>query len=443
MTDDLDPRWRDALRRHGEAARPTPEAWAQVVGKATDDGVSLADPTSASDRSDAVHRRRVRLGAAAAVVLALVGGGLAIGRRGDDGSGPQRISAGTTTTTTGPATKGPRSADLERCFPTLAAPTAADDQAGSTTTEPDPGPLGSSPWNQIGPVLAVSKAGDLFVVGQYGVVRWSIGEPGQVGGRGYLWAQWEPDGSILASRRVDGTDIRLERFTAPGHAKAVVTLHGHVVRTAPEGFCPLTGYLATFAVGPHGTVVVRQTAGPIPHGCPYMPRPSAGSTTTPADRWRCESPQDESFEVRHGDLTEEGDGTGESGGGTFTAQLAGSAVTSDTFLIRRGNSFEEGHLAQRSACCSGATGTVAALSPDGGSVASSPDGHRLQRNAFRTLIKYIPIRWAAKDRIDALAWAGPFLVVAHGPTLSAVTGGSAHPITVAELPPIRMLDASR
>ncbi|HMJ78973.1 MAG TPA: hypothetical protein VK507_23510 [Iamia sp.] len=98
MTDPLDPRWRDALRRHADA-EPTPEAWAVITDRAADDDVG-SDPAATPP-----GRRRWVLATAAAIVVLVGLAALAV----TTGSGDEPVDAGpaadedeTTTTTVGP-----------------------------------------------------------------------------------------------------------------------------------------------------------------------------------------------------------------------------------------------------------------------------------------------------------------------------------------------------
>ena len=361
--------------------------------------------------------RRTRWLAAAAAILVVGGSAVAVAQRTRGGDDPTAAAA-------------PARTDLDRCFDELAPST------GAPPAQLADGPIRNWPAGARR-ALALTTAGDLYVIDRSGAHAWTSDETGEVGGRGYLWAQWRTDGSILASRRVDGTDVRLERLTGPGRATEVTTLHGKVHAGAPKGYCPLDGYLATFAVTPSHTTLIHHVGGPIDHSCPA---PDPGSST---NRWRCASPQAEGFELRTGDLTRKGKEGNEGVGGSATVAIVGSAAQSTNFLLRADRATElEVTSATPGPCCGAVMGWPAVLSPNGVGAVASRDGHRLTYTAGMDDEAGTTLAWRSPDRIDALARSGPDLLVAHGGSITVVRlpdGRGTNLTSLTGLPALRVL----
>lgn len=109
---ELDPRWRDAVRRHAETTPPTPDAWAAITERASEAADAIDDDPRAGGGTGA----RRWLGAVAAAVLVAAGVATAVVVTRDDD--PGRVRAGpppTTTATTGTEpdpTDGPAATEL-------------------------------------------------------------------------------------------------------------------------------------------------------------------------------------------------------------------------------------------------------------------------------------------------------------------------------------------
>jgi hypothetical protein len=297
---------------------------------------------------------------------------------------------------------------VRRCFPVLAEPSSAD------MSEQVDAP------HDLADLLVLTDSGDVYVVRGGEMHRWTAAHT-------YLWAQWDRDGTILGSRLATGDDaVVIDRLLAPGEARGgVATLPYTVKPGAPKGSCPIDGYLATFAVGPSGVVVLRHTPGPLPHSCPAMPPPGPGETTDP---WRCQSPEATSLERRTGDLSRTGQDLGSVYGGLRSVVNASTRSDSVAYLDAGTVTIER---PGNGGCCFGGVRTTAAApSPDGAKAAYAAGA---EVRVAPTVVSHgggERTLWWAPGPVDALAWSGTEVAVASGGRLFLV---SAVDRTVVEL----------
>jgi hypothetical protein len=283
--------------------------------------------------------------------------------------------------------------------------------------------------------------GDLWVIDRGTARAWSTGRYVGDAASGYVWARFAADGTIYASRLVDGPRVDLEHLDRPEHLAATIALPFTVNPRAPAGYCPIDGYLATFAIGPEGLVLVRHQAGPIAHSCP---RPPPSNTTTSFDPWRCQSPEAITFELRSNPFTAKGNELGDQFGGY--GKVVSDSVSSTAFAVFDGHTLTVVTPDGTPECCGGGQhGTAFALSPDGTRLAFSPDGRHVNlANLERAENPGNPL-WTAPDRVDGLAWTGAWIVVSHGGSLTLVStvDGTTHDLTGFEPGPVLSLDWSR
>jgi hypothetical protein len=314
------------------------------------------------------------------------------------------------------------------------------------TCFPDPFPAHEGPtsprevdiasWPQDAPALSVLAGnGELWVVDDGMATAWTTNSSEGTGAPGYLWARWEPGGTILASRLVDAPEIRLERLSGPEQATVAADLPFTVSDHAPAGYCPIDGYLATFAVGPSGVTLVRHHAGPLPHGCPAG---AVGDTST-TDQWRCASPEGTSFEPRPGDLTANDADTGMFIGSA--ARLVADATQAPAYAILQGDDIEVVRPGSQPDCCYGGQhGSAFSLAPHGDRLAYTPDGQKLMIAGLDPGGSE-QVVWESPDRISATAFDDRWLAVAHGNHVSLITpDGTETLLPVFAATPITTLD---
>ena len=127
-------------------------------------------------------------------------------------------------------------------------------------------------------------------------------------------ARFANDGTIYASRVTTRPEaVVIDHLVAPDRViPAAVRLPFTVKATAPHGYCPIDGYLATFAINTAGLVLEHHLAGPWDHSCPD----TATKTTEANGLGPCTSPEAVSPEVRTDGFATEprGIGAGTSGG---------------------------------------------------------------------------------------------------------------------------------
>jgi hypothetical protein len=368
------------------------------------------------------HRnvRAAQVGAAIVTVIALVAG-VAMWTSSDTTSSGLHV-------VTGPNDTLPIDPALARCFPTLAP--RLGDKAGAIVD----GSTMSWP-STTADLLVLTDRGELSVIHAGEVANW---------GAGYLWARWGQDGSIYASR-LEGSAVVIDRLTGPGQATAVVQLPFTMKAGAPAGYCAMDGYQADFSIGPGGMLLLPHQAGPVQHSCPALP-PTVGSADTTENQWRCASPESVGWEVRKGDYTSRGT---DLGGGDATQPIQVLADSTNSGVV----ALAGGHFTLNAAtgfCCGslGASATAYALSPDGTSVVSSPDGRKVRVDEAPSggpsdLLPGSQL-WISPDDITDMAWSGDWLAVVHGHTLTLVsTTASGQVIDVATVTgPVRDLDWS-
>ncbi len=156
--------------------------------------------------------------------------------------------------------------------------------------------------------------------------------------------------------------MEIDHLTAPGVTQIATTLPYTIKADAPDGFCPINGYLASFGISAQGFVLLKHTAGPVPHSCPAQPVPVA------TDPWRCQSPYMVFAEIRT-DLGHAGVGEGSEGGGVKPAI---TTLVSQTDTNTIGTAAGDDVLIEtldpdprRGVCCAGGPGIAFALTPQG------------------------------------------------------------------------------
>lgn len=358
------------------------------------------------------RRRRWWVGssAATALVAAATAALVAAPDRGGDRRTQVVVAAGTTTSTTAAASGGID--DVDRCFPDAplhAAPQEARRVAGWAAESPH--------------VAGVGTDGTVWVVDGATATPWTTGAGDGPGAPGYVWARWDRDGTILASRVLDRKTVRIDRLRASGVAETVVALSFTVSNEAPAGFCPIDGYLATFAVGPDSAVLLRHRPGPWQHSCP-----AARTSGLSDDPWRCASPEMVELEmVPQEELVTPGQAP--FGGVRHGGALAVIADSSESaaLAVRGGpdgqvSVYRPGSMPP--CCLGGQEAKVVALSPDGTRWAYSPDGSTVFLGALSEGQSAGSPVWTSEDEITGLAWSGEWLVAAHGTGLTRVSTSS-------------------
>jgi len=245
----------------------------------------------------------------------------------------------------------------------------------------------------------------------------------------YLWARASVDGqSAYASRLADGAVVIDQLSVAPRRVVTSIRLPFAVSPSAPAGYCPIDGYLATFSIGAAGMVLLTHRAGPIGHSCPAL---LPGMTTTSVDPWRCQSPEGSGFELRSGDYERQGQSLGMFIGAKVA--IAADNPSNSTIAITQGlggtTVFHVGGPPPE-CCFGGYTGVAFAVSPDGQHLALSPEGRSVHLTALQAAHIGPPL-WSSPDNINALAWAGAWVVVAHGDHLTYLSTEGSPAITVA------------
>jgi hypothetical protein len=194
------------------------------------------------------------------------------------------IAAASGASATPAAPAGPAARLRKLCFPGGQAPSATRTASVSTRSLPA----------AVGPVLAVTTSGQVWVLKAGQATRWTTASSSPASR--YLWARWMPDGTILASRaRVGATGgvVELDRFSGPQKRSLAASLPYSVRADAPDGYCPIEGHLATFAAVPAGVVLLRHLAGPLQHSCPVA---------SAAGRWYCEKAEGYTLDLRTASL---------------------------------------------------------------------------------------------------------------------------------------------
>ncbi len=358
-----------------------------------------AERAAVRDRA-ARLRRRVYTGRGAiafVVALAVALAGVAVAARND---GREAIVTSPPAPTTTPSTPAPPHLDpaLSKCFPSV-----------QTVAGPAPtGAISGVPAN-LPRLLILSRDGTIRVLDGARLTTWSSSRP-------YVWARFANDGTIYASRVTARPNaVVIDHLLAPDRvAVAAVRLPFTVKTGAPRGYCPIDGYLATFAINTAGLVLERHLPGPWDHSCP------APGTTDANGLGPCTSPEAVSPEVRAGGFATEPQGidAGETGGMENIVSDArngaafASVGTDGVFVVRPG--------ATPSCCFGGWKGIGFALSDDGSQIAWSSDGHGIAVLAFHDQNHPHGLAWRAADRITAMTWAGDTLAVVHGGHLTFV-----------------------
>src|SRR5438067_6581830 len=276
-------------------------------------------------------------------------------------------------------------AAAEGCFPHLA--------PGGVTSPPTHAISG---WPSGSPSLMVlTTSGELWVIRDGTATNWHEG--------GLLWARWAQDGTLYATTG-RGSAVELLHLARPGEATTVERLPFTVKADAPEGSCPINGYLAGFALGPEGLVLIRHSAGPREHSCPAVP----GSSPAASDPWRCRSKDSISFEVRTGDFRSTGRDPGMEWGGTplpTRTPLVSDGANTTTIALKVDESLTVTRIGGAPPCCSGGqSGTAFALSSDGSRLAYSPDGHVISvATLYQAQDGSTPLATSA-DAVTSLAW---------------------------------------
>lgn len=363
-------------------------------------------------KADAIRRRIRRRWVGSSVAAAVVAVASALVAVAPEGGGERRGVVVAAARTTTPTAAGPGGVDdVDRCFP--------DAPVDAAPREPRK----VSGWPPGSPQVAgVGADGTVWVVDGGTATPWTTGVGDEPGAPGYVWARWDRDGTILASRVSGRMSVRVDRLRAPGVAETVAELPFSVSDQAPAGFCPIDGYLATFAVGPERAVLLRHRPGPWQHSCP--PARTAEQSELP---WRCASPEIVELETAPlKDLATPGQapfGGVRSGG--MMAVIADSSESSA--LAVRGPSGQVGVYRPGSmpACClGGQDARVVALSPDGTHWAYSPDGRTVFLGALSAGQATGSPVWASEEEIVALAWSGDWLVAAGRTALTLVSASS-------------------
>jgi hypothetical protein len=308
------------------------------------------------------RRQRRRLAVAGSVAAAAVLlGATALIVHDSARPAPLVVSAGD------PAPEDAPEGDVARCFP-LVTGSRPDGVARPAT----PRAVDVPSWPARLPALLVLSAdGDVWVVDDGRATPWA--PRSRAGGVRYLWARWDGDGTVLASRWVEGAVV-IDRVTASG-AVQVVRFAYTVAAAAPPGVCPIEGKLATFAVSPGGVTYLEHSS-VWDHSCPPS-LPTEPSTTE--DPWRCRSK-----EATYGAVFT--DATGATRAATQRGSMAGAfghvaadASGSDVIAMAFGDAPPGLQLDQPmgAPCCVIAPPTASAvsISPTGARLASTPDGH--------------------------------------------------------------------
>lgn len=381
-------------------------------------------------RAKAISRRRrwIRATAASITVVCAGAGFLIVGD-----ATTQTVDTAGQSTTTGTASSQSTTRDgttspgdaVALCFPAPIASTAP-------LTGDSPVPIADWPGDAA-PLLVLAGNGELWVLADGQATPWTTDVTEGRAAPGYRWARWDIDGSILATRLVDAPQVILERLTAPRRSSVAATLGFTVNQDAPDGYCPIDGYLTTFAAGPDGVFLVHHQSGPIPHSCPVQP------TTATTDPWRCQSPEGISFERRQGELSGPGTPSGTFIGGS--ARIVADSSETSTYAISQDQTVTVIRPGQEPECClGGQRGTAFSLSPDGNALAYTPDGTTLVVSNVTEPAAAEEI-WRAPDEITATAFSDDWIAVAHGNTLSLVSrAGTEHSLTNIDLYGITSLD---
>lgn len=364
-----------ALREAAAAQAPVEDARDQVIGRVR-------------------RRRRVQWVAAVAVVVFLSAGALAWAEF--DSPEVQVDTAAPTATT--PETSTVLDPDVALCFPQLSTASAGVD-VQAVTGLPDGLP----------PLLVLSASGELWVIDDSKAVRWTTDPDGSTPPL-YLWARWAEDGSIYASRLSEGSVV-LDRLTAPGEAEPAVDLPYTISADAPDGWCPIDGYLASFTIEANNVWLVRHIAGPVPHGCPAMPT-DPGTTWDP---WRCSAHEAIGFEVRRGTFDAPGQDYGLTMGGSSPLPIAGDSADTGSFVVSQdGSSVVVNHVGPPMGRLDGATGTAFELSPDGLRLAYSPDGDTVMLDGDAAIGDDDMTVWVAPDPVESITWTDGRIAIGHG-----------------------------
>ncbi len=280
----------------------------------------------------------------------------------------------------------------------------------------------------LAPLLVVGTDGQLWTVANDEAARLTTSQFDTAAG--YLWAQWDADGTILASRLLRGHKVRLERLRVRdadgllpvlvGGAEVVTDLPFTVTAEAPPDYCPINGFLAQFTLGPAGLLLVRHAVGSA-HFCPPpLPRSLRSPVAGPRG---CGSQlqEDRSFELRSGNYATAGRDLDFVSGGPFSDSTMAGSTHSRNFAFLEKNAVTVVQFADYALCCFGWQFAKAfALSPDGNRLAYSSDGRSLHIGQLFNTHNSDTMLWKSPDTIDALAWTAHTVAVAHGGRLTLV-----------------------
>jgi hypothetical protein len=148
--------------------------------------------------------------------------------------------------------------------------------------------------------------------------------------------------------------------------------------------------------------------------------PPEGSTVT-TDPWRCQSPEQISFETRP-DIGAEGGGMGLFIGGSTPLPIVSDAVDTAAFVEKTDPSATVVMPGGSPECCfGGQEGVAFALSPDGGTLAFSPDGQAVRVAGIERASDEGTEIWTAPGPIQAMAWTPGWIAVAHEGRLTLVS----------------------
>jgi hypothetical protein len=403
------------------------------------------------------HRRRrtVQVGASVIVVVAVLAAALAW--RSSTTSSSLQVVTTPTSTSSGAI---PAPGELAHCF---------------SAVSPSPGPNAVTATNSVtwpsgvGNLLITTDGGGIYAFEGGQLHRWaSIDANQRVGEGAYLWARWGNDGLIYASRlefgrgvTTVGGSVVIDRLNAhypglPGNEvvrTAAVRLPFTIAKDAPAGVCPIDGYLAGFAIGPEGYLLLKHEAGILAHSCPPPPsgRQDRGPTTT-EDPWRCASSEAMDTEPRtridHAAPTRDGYGaTPSSPLPDLVPVLSDSTGSGAVLLATGGDQTLEDFGATPSCCDSTGRADAYALSPDGLAIAHA-EGNVISIDrtelAGASQAGPWPGPWHVDGPVTAMAWSGDWLAVAHGDTLSLLSTKTGGGVEIAHLETsIRDLDFSR
>ncbi|MGQ0521354.1 MAG: hypothetical protein ACT4PX_09425 [Actinomycetota bacterium] len=375
-------------------------------------------------KADAIQRRRRRRAATTALVIVTAVVAVVVPALTEDPREEVR-AAGTTSTTLDEAGRFGYPVGVDRCFP----------RATGRIASSDPLSRRVAGWPTDAPaVLVLGSDGAVWVVDGPSATRWTGGTGDGPGAPGYAWARWSPDGNILASRLVGDSAVRIDRLLGPGRAEVALELPFTVQPDAPAGYCPIDGYLLTFAVSPQGITLLRHQPGPQPHSCPLSMGPLD-------DPWRCAFPEVVMPEFRPFEHLGDGQTMGLRSG-HLVAVMADS-TGSTTFALNQNGSVQVLRPGATAFCCfAGREAFAVALSPEGDRWAFTIDGNEVVVASLESPDAGRPL-WRSTNGLGALAWAGEWIVAAEPSSLMLVstTDGAMHELDGFDPGAIVSLDA--